>query len=921
MTGKLKQQLILGLLAWGLFAFLPNTAHAQKWLGTVGSAQNGVLGDAVGAQMIRAGGQEAVDQAAAIAGYKSENIKAVSFQDAKDLAAKGSGLNNVSGAANAAAARYKGSDGFFSGVWNVVSGAAQDVFRSSDEISADLEQYRNAETAANIDAAVATAKDIQGDGSNILTGNLKSIPDKLDQLDQAANAVAIYETPEGQKIYMDKNMKSIGGLMDGCVPLPLKLEQSRKCILCPLFVILFNTAQTMSIASYNALATGFKNLLLIGFALYVAFVTLKQVSSFTKQDGPKYISDLLTMSFKILLAYLVLTHVQELYRLILEPLLNAAMEFGGSFLFRSADSNSASSFMSCASASQLGDGVTIATGYYSAGLFAKIDCFVRSVQQELAVATSIGSSLMCVAQNEASHWYGLPDLTMLFSGLIIWCFSWLVCLAFGFYLIDAVVRLGVVGGLMPFLIAAWPFKLTSQYTSTGWKMFMNTFFTFVFLGLVVSVNIELGLQAVTGGEGGYDKIMELVNANEVKPLVEIMSIGLMGLLFLILCCIFGFKLCGEAVSLASQMSGGSGGTIGSHIASLGAGAAKWGAVNTGKAVGRTAKSFGEASGLNDKIRQGKEAVGRKMYNGMAAVGRRLGLKGATGSSGGQGGGGSGGGNGGNGNGQGGNGNATAQNRGSNAAQNRSGQRTPGEAANTQEAATGQAGGAEGTAAAGATANNAQPNGQNGGQTGQSRGNGSANDNGNENRSGSAAGTGATANANSGAQNPESGSGQNTGNAQNTGSDRNAGSEGQPANDGGASAAGPRDNNVQEQANQIVNSSKEKIAAAAQSTAAGKGESAGKPGKVESPNKNGKKDDKKDNAAEKKAKAQIEELQRVISGLETEKRELEKQLRNLGGKSATGNAAGPDDEMLKKLKKLEDDKKKAESLVEALKNQK
>ena len=85
MTGKLKQQLIFGLLAWGLFASLPNTAHAQKWLGTVGSAQNGLLGDTVGAQMIRAGGQEAVDQAAAIAGYESENIKAVSFQDAKDL--------------------------------------------------------------------------------------------------------------------------------------------------------------------------------------------------------------------------------------------------------------------------------------------------------------------------------------------------------------------------------------------------------------------------------------------------------------------------------------------------------------------------------------------------------------------------------------------------------------------------------------------------------------------------------------------------------------------------------------------------------------------------------------------------------------------------------------------------------------------
>lgn len=905
MTGKLKQQLIFGLLAWGLFASLPNTAHAQKWLGTVGSAQNGLLGDVTGAQMIRAGGQEAVDQAAAMAGYKSDNIRSVNKNDLKEQADNidigKAAESHLSGAKNAAAARWKGSRNALTGAWNVVTGGILDVFRSEDEIAGALEDYRTEDNAHNIDAANAAAAEIekQKDSAKVIT-----------------KAAAVYETPDGQKVYMDKDMKSIGGLMEGCIPLPLKLEQSRKCILCPLFVILFNTAQTMSIASYNALAAGFKNLLLIGFALYVAFVTLKQVSSFTKQDGPKYISDLLTMSFKILLAYLVLTHVQELYRLILEPLLNAAMEFGGSFLFRSADSNSSSSFMACASATQLGDGVTIAKGYYSAGLFAKVDCFVRSVQQELAVATSIGSSLMCVAQNEASHWFGLPDLTMLFSGLIIWCFSWLVCLAFGFYLIDAVVRLGVVGGLMPFLIAAWPFKLTSQYTSTGWKMFMNTFFTFVFLGLVVSVNIELGLQAVTGGEGGYDKIMELVNANEVKPLVDIMSIGLMGLLFLILCCIFGFKLCGEAVSLASQMSGGQGGTIGSHIASLGAGAAKWGAVNTGKAVGKTAKSVGEASGVNDKIRQGKEVVGRKMYNGMAAVGRRLGLKGAAGSGGGQG---SGGGSGGNGQGGNGSGNATAQNRSNTTPQNGSGQRTPGEAANTQNAAAEQAGGEGGAAAAGATANNTQPNNQNGGQTGQGRGNGSAGSNENGNRSGAAAGmsSGAAANANSGVENPGSGNGQNAGSGQNAGT----GGEGQPANDGGASAAGPRENNAQEQANQIVNSSKEKIAAAAQNTAAEKGGSSGKPGKVESPNKNGKKDDKKDNAAEKKAQAQIEELQRAISSLELEKKELEKQLRNLGGKPAAGNAAGSNDELQKKMKKLEEDKQKAESLLEALKNQK
>ncbi len=68
MTEKLKPYLIFGLLAWGLFAFLPNTAHAQEWVGYVGSKVGG-------AQIIRKGGQEAVDKAAEMAGYKSKNIK------------------------------------------------------------------------------------------------------------------------------------------------------------------------------------------------------------------------------------------------------------------------------------------------------------------------------------------------------------------------------------------------------------------------------------------------------------------------------------------------------------------------------------------------------------------------------------------------------------------------------------------------------------------------------------------------------------------------------------------------------------------------------------------------------------------------------------------------------------------------------
>lgn len=889
MTEKLKKQLVFGILALGLFAFGANSANAQ--IVTLGVTKG--LSEVAETQIIRAGGQDAVDKAAERAGYKSENIKAVSFSEAGDLLKKGSGVNNVTGAYSAAKARMSGSSNVFSGAWNVVSGAAKDLFRSSDEIAEDLQKYKTDENAADIENAIATAKEVQGSGSNILTGNIKSIPEKLEQLDAAANAVAVYQTADGQKIYMDENMKSLNGLMKGCVPIPLKLEQSRKCILCPLFVILFNTAQTMGYVSYDALAGGFKNLLLIGFALYVAYVTLKQVSSFTKQDGPKYLTDLLTMAFKVLLAYLILTNVQQLYTYLLEPMLSAAMDFGGAFLFRSASSHSDNSFMACTAASQLGDGATVVTGYFSTALFAKIDCFVRSIQQELAVATSIGSSLMCVAHSEAAHWYGLPDMTMLFSGLIIWVFSWLVCLAFGFYLIDSVVRLGVIGGLMPFLIAAWPFKLTSGYTKKGWDMFMNAFFTFVFLGLVVSVNIELGLQAITGGEGGYDKIMELVNANEIKPLVDIMSIGMMGLLFLILCCIFGFKLCGEAVSLASQMGGGSGGTIGANIASLGAGVAKWGAVKTakasGKAISKTANVVGETTGINDAARGIRENVDRKISNAGARVGRFLHLKGVGPAKGGAG-------------------------------------STPVRAENNERGGD--------PAATDPTRTRNEQNGTNpeadeSTAENRSRQNNVQNDENARNSRNRALGgafadddrDGAPASAENTHQAPNSDQTADTNGSETQPTDGGAGNAEPRNTENGADAANDEGNgNSRAHADTVVSDAKQKIAEAAQTAAEGKGRTAttesSRPVESSKQNSHDKKKDDKKNAAElKRMKAQIEELKKQVSVLEIEKDRLEKNLKSQsGGMSATTSPADAE-----QLKKVTEEKEKLESRLNSLLN--
>lgn len=198
-------------------------------------------------------------------------------------------------------------------------------------------------------------------------------------------------------------------------------------------------------------------------------------------------------------------------------------------------------------------------------------------------------------------------------------FAWLISLAFAFYLVDATVRLGIVGALMPFLIASWPFKVTSKYTNQGFTMFMNTFFTYAFMGLVVSINIQLMGISLTGGQGGLDAIEEALNGNSVKVLSDLLDIGFAGFLILIASCIFGFKLCGQAAELAGSMAGGGGGSsIAPEIGGMGYNVAKAATLGTGKMAWQGTKLVGNATGVTPKLRQARDKVVSGVSSGLKA---------------------------------------------------------------------------------------------------------------------------------------------------------------------------------------------------------------------------------------------------------------------------------------------------------------
>lgn len=416
---------------------------------------------------------------------------------------------------------------------------------------------------------------------------------------------------------------AIRGNLKGCPPLPIAVADASSCIFCPLFTVIYGAAQEMTDLSFKSLATPMAMVMLVGFALYIAFKVLMHVSSFTRQDAPSFINELLVESFKVLLAFLFLMNPDQIFQHFVSPVLGAGLEFGSAMLFQASDMA-----QQCLNLSVEND-----TALLPVTLYAKLDCFIRTVQTEIAVNQAIGSSLMCAGRNAAAGKIaGFWDFNMVFQGLFIWGFALMLSLAFAFYLIDAVVTLGLVGALMPFLIACWPFKITNKYSKTGIEMLLNVFFTFVFVGIVISINIQLIGQAMNGSSlsadastagastaSGLSALAEALSGDNIDELKELTDLGAGGFLILIFCCIFGFKFSSQSSTLANKMAGGAGISIAPGIGGM----AVKGATNIAKGVTQPARAAG-ANKIAELTSKAGNAVGSKL--GLGKFGGKTGAK-------------------------------------------------------------------------------------------------------------------------------------------------------------------------------------------------------------------------------------------------------------------------------------------------------
>ena len=432
----------------------------------------------------------------------------------------------------------------------------------------------------------------------------------------------------------------------GCDVVNVAWYNNTRCLFCPIIGGIFAAADNITVVSQMALARSFAIVIALGLLVWIAMKTLVFVSSMTKQDGAKYIGELIKQSYKFMIAFFVLMYYQDVFTFIIEPLLKGGLRFSQEFVAVETISDRFNKVIDADTLKTLGveklDVATLKTldigklneikpdyaqnlqnTFYSFETYTQLENFAYNVNKSYALLQTIGGSLFCMGWQYALGRFGEWEFGLGFSCMIYGAmfagFGFLLCMAFIFYMLDAVVQLGIVGGLLPFLIASWPFKITSKYTSTGFKMLLNSIFTFMVMGFVVKITLLLISSALQSNikttaedgniaqSGGLIALMDAINSADTDALRSLVNVFSVGFCIFIFVNIMGFLLLSKVAELTNRFASGGMKGAAPSIATMGASAIK-GAVS--KAAAPTSKAVGKWA--EDKVTQGANALGRAL---------------------------------------------------------------------------------------------------------------------------------------------------------------------------------------------------------------------------------------------------------------------------------------------------------------------
>lgn len=166
-------------------------------------------------------------------------------------------------------------------------------------------------------------------------------------------------------------------------------------------------------------------------------------------------------------------------------------------------------------------------------------CLTEMLHKEISFGMSFASAIICQSWHAASYIiFNGPDFGMLISGIMIWGTCLILLVIFVFKVLDAIIRLGIIGSILPFLIIAWVFPSSMSYAKQGFKILVHIVMNFIVLAIVIALAMLMVMHAFQLDDGDLRQMCML---NNVQGLRDSMDLSGASFLFAFACCFFGIK--------------------------------------------------------------------------------------------------------------------------------------------------------------------------------------------------------------------------------------------------------------------------------------------------------------------------------------------------------------------------------------------
>lgn len=253
----------------------------------------------------------------------------------------------------------------------------------------------------------------------------------------------------------------------------------------------------MAKKSFDNLAKAVIAVVVVAFAIWLSFVTIRFVSTMEIREPRIFVKTLLNQAFRVLVVVILLNSgLSQILALSVDPVFSTGLKVAQLAGKISDTCDLGSHNITIVGTDKGGLSPSMGTG---------ILCTIKAIQDQIGDILALGELSWCLSwSSEYRVMLVFPHLGYLLTAILFYLGGFMLLFIYPFMLVDCILKLSIAVALLPAALGAFAFKITANYLQEIWKIFLNAIFSFIFLSLIIYIIASIAADSLSEMIGGSD---------------------------------------------------------------------------------------------------------------------------------------------------------------------------------------------------------------------------------------------------------------------------------------------------------------------------------------------------------------------------------------------------------------------------------